>query len=94
MPQEDFNQRPTEEFMQFRCTPAPTCGELLRRIGNELRQHKASLTQVITLETGKIVQDETFAPLLYVMSYKNFAEALAIHNNGSDLPLAQGIVFN
>src|SRR5439155_1892189 len=28
-----------------------------------------------------IVKEETFAPILYVMTYKNFEDAVAIHNN-------------
>jgi aldehyde dehydrogenase (NAD+) len=28
----------------------------------------------------KIVQEETFAPILYVISYRNFDEAIALHN--------------
>lgn len=31
--------------------------------------------------TAKIVQHETFAPILYVMRYKNLDEAIATHNN-------------
>jgi aldehyde dehydrogenase (NAD+) len=29
----------------------------------------------------KIVQEETFAPILYVMKYRSFDEAIALHNN-------------
>ena len=35
---------------------------------------------------SKIVQHETFGPLLYLMTYRDFDEALAIHNN-----VAQGL---
>jgi aldehyde dehydrogenase (NAD+) len=31
--------------------------------------------------TYKIVQEETFAPILYVMKYKNFSEAIAMQND-------------
>jgi len=41
-------------FAKWRMTPAPRRGEVVRKIGNELRKHKADLGLLITLETGKI----------------------------------------
>ncbi len=37
--------------------PAPQRGELLRQYGLLLRRHKAALGQLVTLETGKILQE-------------------------------------
>ena len=37
--------------------PAPLRGELVRRIGNQVREHKEALAYIITLETGKIYQE-------------------------------------
>ena len=37
---------------------------------------------IIKAESGwPIVQEETFAPILYVISYEHFSEAIAIHNS-------------
>jgi aldehyde dehydrogenase (NAD+) len=44
-------------FGAWRDTPAPKRGELVRVFGELVRQHKPELGQLITLETGKIVQE-------------------------------------
>lgn len=41
-------------FLQWRSVPAPRRGELVRRIGEVVRQHKAELAELVTLEAGKI----------------------------------------
>ncbi|MBL8510709.1 MAG: aldehyde dehydrogenase family protein, partial [Betaproteobacteria bacterium] len=41
----------------WRETPAPKRGELIRLFGEELRQHKAALGELVTLEAGKIRQE-------------------------------------
>jgi aldehyde dehydrogenase (NAD+) len=41
-------------FADWRMVPAPRRGEVVRRIGLALREHKADLGLLITLETGKI----------------------------------------
>ncbi len=47
----------TQAFQQWRSVPAPARGEVIRLIANELRQHKQALGQLITLETGKLLQE-------------------------------------
>src|SRR3954451_17849182 len=44
-------------FEQWRTTPAPRRGELLRLFGEELRAHKAALGRLVSIEAGKIVQE-------------------------------------
>ena len=44
-------------FEQWRRVPAPSRGELVRRIGNALRHHKDDLGLLVTLETGKILSE-------------------------------------
>lgn len=44
-------------FQAWRQVPAPVRGELVRRFGNMLRQHKDELGQLVTLECGKILQE-------------------------------------
>ncbi len=41
-------------FESWRLVPAPKRGELVRRLGNALREQKASLGALVTLEMGKI----------------------------------------
>ena len=44
-------------FLEWRTVPAPRRGELVRLLGEELRQAKAQLARLITLEAGKIIQE-------------------------------------
>ncbi len=41
-------------FEKWRTTPAPKRGDLVRRLGNALREHKRDLGALVTLEMGKI----------------------------------------
>lgn len=40
-------------FLAWRTVPAPVRGELVRRLGNELRAHKDALGRLVTIEVGK-----------------------------------------
>ncbi|MGR3292270.1 MAG: L-piperidine-6-carboxylate dehydrogenase [Paracoccaceae bacterium] len=44
-------------FKQWRMTPAPRRGELVRLLGEELRAEKQSLGHLVSLESGKILQE-------------------------------------
>src|SRR5690606_19361452 len=44
-------------FLKFRLIPAPVRGEFVRRIGVKLRQRKAELAELVTLEVGKITSE-------------------------------------
>ncbi len=44
-------------FKVWRSVPAPKRGELIRLFGEELRQHKEILGELVTIEAGKIVQE-------------------------------------
>jgi len=46
-----------QAFPTWRDTPAPRRGELVRQIGQRLRQHKEDLALVVTCEAGKITQE-------------------------------------
>jgi aldehyde dehydrogenase (NAD+) len=46
-----------EAFLALRTIPAPRRGELVRRIGQKLRDRKADLAALVTLEAGKITQE-------------------------------------
>ncbi len=49
--------RATAAFADWRDLPAPHRGELVRLLGEELRAAKEDLGALVTLETGKIVQE-------------------------------------
>ena len=44
----------TEAFHAWRDWPAPKRGEIVRQLGQELREHKEDLGALVTLEIGKI----------------------------------------
>jgi aldehyde dehydrogenase (NAD+) len=44
-------------FEQWRTVPAPRRGELVRLLGEELRAEKGPLARLVTLESGKILQE-------------------------------------
>ncbi|GAB4135107.1 MAG: aldehyde dehydrogenase family protein [Planctomycetaceae bacterium] len=53
----DYEQLVAESqavFEQWRMVPAPARGEVVRQLGNALREHKADLGLLVTLEMGKI----------------------------------------
>src|SRR6266550_4311207 len=44
-------------FEQWRVVPAPKRGEIIRQLGNALRDSKQDLGRLVTLETGKIIAE-------------------------------------
>ncbi|QNM94745.1 L-piperidine-6-carboxylate dehydrogenase [Chitinimonas koreensis] len=44
-------------FLKWRSVPAPLRGELVRRIGDKVRQRKVALASLVTLEAGKIASE-------------------------------------
>ena len=46
-----------EAFKHWRAVPAPRRGELIRLLGEELRSAKDPLARLVTLESGKILQE-------------------------------------
>jgi aldehyde dehydrogenase (NAD+) len=47
----------TVAFQAWRQVPAPRRGELVRLLGNKLRDHKQPLGELVSLESGKILQE-------------------------------------
>ncbi len=47
-------ERATAAFQQWRVTPAPVRGNLVRRLGELLREHKDALGELVSIEAGKI----------------------------------------
>ncbi|WP_251046944.1 aldehyde dehydrogenase family protein [Hymenobacter sp. ISL-91] len=57
---EDYEQVVTkaqEAFKTWRLVPAPKRGEIVRQIGNKLRDHKDDLGKLVSYEMGKILQE-------------------------------------
>ena len=57
---EDYDKvvaKAQEAFKEWRMTPAPKRGEIVRQIGLELRKHKEDLGRLVTYEMGKIYQE-------------------------------------
>jgi aldehyde dehydrogenase (NAD+) len=50
-------ERAATVFRRWRVTPAPQRGELVRQLGQALRDHKRDLGLLVTLETGKILSE-------------------------------------
>ena len=47
--------RAHEAFLNWREVPAPKRGEVVRQLGNRLREFKQELGALVTLEMGKII---------------------------------------
>ena len=46
-----------EAFLEWRTVPAPKRGDIVRQLGNKLREHKDDLGALVTLEMGKILPE-------------------------------------
>ena len=46
-----------QAFSSWRTTPAPVRGQLVARLGELLREHKADLATLVTIEAGKITSE-------------------------------------
>src|SRR5215211_6870838 len=53
----DAIRRADKAFLHWRRVPAPRRGELVRLLGEELRNAKSDLGRLVTLETGKILSE-------------------------------------
>ena len=49
--------RAHKAFLDWRTLPAPKRGEVIRQLGNKLREMKDELSQLVTLEMGKIIAE-------------------------------------
>ena len=63
-------------FERWREVPAPRRGELVRRIGEALRRDKLQLGKLVTLETGKILE-EGFGEVQECIDIADFAVGLS-----------------
>jgi aldehyde dehydrogenase (NAD+) len=72
-------------FTRWRDVPAPRRGELVRRLGEELRAHKAALGRLVTLEVGK-VGSEGLGEVQEMIDICDFAVGLSRQLYGLTLP--------
>lgn len=54
---EEVVKKAESAFLQWRQWPAPRRGEVVRQIGESLREHKDSLGRLVSYEMGKSLQE-------------------------------------
>ncbi len=74
-----------EAFGRWREIPAPHRGEIVRRMGNAMREHKEALGKLITLEMGKTVQ-EGWGEVQECIDIADFAVGLSRQLYGLTMP--------
>lgn len=68
--------RAKDAFLYWQSVPAPKRGEIIRQIGNAFRAHKEDLAVIVTLESGKILQ-EALGEVQEVIDICDFAVGLS-----------------
>src|SRR4051812_17324211 len=68
-------------FLQWRLVPAPRRGELVRRIGQKLRERKEDLAALVQLEAGKI-PSEALGEVQEMIDVADFAVGLSRQLHG------------
>jgi aldehyde dehydrogenase (NAD+) len=70
-----------EAFNEWRTTPAPVRGGLVRRLGELLREHKADLGELVSIEAGKI-RSEGLGEVQEMIDICDFAVGLSRQLHG------------
>src|SRR5262245_21568027 len=70
-----------EAFATWRTTPAPVRGGLVRRLGELLREHKAELGELVSIEAGKI-RSEGLGEVQEMIDICDFAVGLSRQLHG------------
>jgi aldehyde dehydrogenase (NAD+) len=84
----DYNrivERAQTAFLKWRLIPAPARGEIVRQLGNALRQAKDDLGMLVTLEAGKI-QSEGLGEVQEMIDICDFAVGLSRQLYGLTMP--------
>ena len=74
-----------EAFKKWRNVPAPKRGELIRLFADVLREYKAQLGELVTLEMGKIFQ-EGLGEVQEMIDICDFAVGLSRQQHGLTMP--------
>jgi aldehyde dehydrogenase (NAD+) len=72
-------------FSEWRITPAPVRGALVKRLGGLLTQHKADVAQLVTIEAGKI-PSEALGEVQETIDICDFAVGLSRQLEGRTMP--------
>jgi aldehyde dehydrogenase (NAD+) len=73
--------RATDAFAIWRSTPAPVRGNVVRRLGELLREHKAELGELVSIEAGKI-RSEGLGEVQEMIDICDFAVGLSRQLHG------------
>jgi len=73
--------RAVEAFTVWRATPGPTRGNLVRRLGELLREHKEALGELVSIEAGKI-RSEGLGEVQEMIDICDFAVGLSRQLHG------------
>jgi aldehyde dehydrogenase (NAD+) len=74
-------ERSCAAFATWRATPAPVRGNLVRRLGELLREHKAALGELVSIEAGKI-RSEGLGEVQEMIDICDFAVGLSRQLHG------------
>jgi aldehyde dehydrogenase (NAD+) len=78
---EQVVQAAEKAFMEWRLWPAPRRGEIVRQIGEALRQHKSALGKLVSYEMGKSLQ-EGYGEVQEMIDICDFAVGLSRQLHG------------
>jgi aldehyde dehydrogenase (NAD+) len=78
---DDAVARATDAFRVWRDTPAPLRGNVVRRLGELLREHKAELGELVSIEAGKI-RSEGLGEVQEMIDICDFAVGLSRQLHG------------
>jgi aldehyde dehydrogenase (NAD+) len=78
---DDAVERATAAFRIWRTTPAPVRGNVVRRLGELLREHKADLGELVSIEAGKI-RSEGLGEVQEMIDICDFAVGLSRQLHG------------
>ncbi|MGI9031003.1 MAG: L-piperidine-6-carboxylate dehydrogenase [Ilumatobacteraceae bacterium] len=74
-------ERAQTAFLEWRVTPAPLRGNLVRRLGELLRQHRSELGELVSIEAGKI-RSEGLGEVQEMIDICDFAVGLSRQLHG------------
>lgn len=74
-----------EAFRTWRSVPAPVRGQLIKRLGELLTEHKADLAELVTIEAGKI-RSEALGEVQEMIDICDFAVGLSRQVGGRTMP--------
>jgi len=78
-------ERAKAAFLRWRLVPAPERGEVVRRIGHALREHKDSLGALVSMEVGKI-RSEGLGEVQETIDIADYAVGLSRMIGGRTIP--------